>query len=134
MSKDRVVIFVNSFSLFHFTCDSDEASIWRTRTRAEHSSFNNSASALSATLLKPAKTANPISSSFLQRYQAKGDSHPVIKIAFPDDVTYRLKKKIKILIMQTHAHVFMIMPCAHLHSIRCDTNMLAINKTVKLKT
>lgn len=69
------------------TCDSDEASICTTRTRAEHSSFNSSASALSVTLLKPAKTVKPMSSSFLHKYQASGDSQPVTKIAFPVEDT-----------------------------------------------
>jgi hypothetical protein len=54
---------------------------------------SNSASAFSATFLNPAKTVNPISSSFLHRYHANGFSHPVTKTALPDAATYVFWRK-----------------------------------------
>ena len=74
------------------TCESEDESIWTTRTRAEHSSLINSASAL-LTSLNPAKTVKPKSSSFLHKYQARGASHPVTKIAFPWADTYKNHKR-----------------------------------------
>lgn len=71
------------------TCVSEVTSSWRIFVRPDDSSFNKSASELPVRLVKPAKIVNPISSNFRAKHQAKGDSQPVIKIAFPLAATWQ---------------------------------------------
>lgn len=78
-----LLLYVYIFYIIFLTCVSEVTSSCRIFVRPDDSSFNKSASAQPVRLVKPAKMVNPISSSLRAKHQAKGDSQPVIKIAFP---------------------------------------------------
>lgn len=74
------------------TCVSDVTSSCKIFVRPELSSFNKSASLQPVRFVNPAKTVNPKSSSLRARHHARGDSQPVIKIAFPTADTCWLER------------------------------------------
>lgn len=70
------------------TCVSEVTSNCKIFVRPELSSLSKSASAQPIRFVNPANIVNPSSSSLRAKHHANGDSHPVIKIAFPLAETY----------------------------------------------
>lgn len=71
------------FIHWKFTCVSEVTSSCMIFVRPDDSSFNKSASEQPVRFVNPAKIVNPSSSRRRAKHHANGDSHPVIKIAFP---------------------------------------------------